>query len=67
MQTTDWDHFELKYDSDRLPLLVELNMLGDESGLAEEELEEFLEFVGEPKFYQGKKKKVVGHLKKQNI
>ena len=64
LETIDWKHFELTYDSERLPLLVELNELGDEEGLAEEELEEFLEFVGKPKFYEPKKKKVVGHLKK---
>jgi len=64
LQTENWNHFELIYDENRLPLLIELNGLGNSDGLAEEELEEFLEFAGEPRFYELKKKKVVGHLKK---
>ena len=64
LKTENWNHFELIYDRKRLPLLVELNELGNSDGLAEEELEEFLEYVGQPRFYELKKKKVVGHLKK---
>ncbi|PXX21392.1 hypothetical protein [Arenibacter sp. ARW7G5Y1] len=62
--TENWNHFELIYDKNRLPLLVELNGLENSDGLAEEELEEFLEFVGKPRFYELKKKKVAEHLKK---
>jgi len=59
----EWTNFELIYDLERLPLLVELNQKGQSDGLAEEEIEEFLEFVGKPKFYELNKKKVIDHLK----
>jgi len=59
----NWTNFELTYDSERLPLLVELNQKGKSDGVAEEEIKEFLEFVGKPKFYELKKKKVINHLK----
>lgn len=64
LQSKNWGHFELIYDKNKLPLLVELNGLENSDGLAEEELEEFLEFVGIPRFYELKKKKVFAHLKK---
>ena len=59
----NWTNFELTYDPERLPLLVELNQKGKSDGLAEEEIEEFLEFIEKPKFYELKKKKVINHLK----
>lgn len=63
METVDWTGFELMYAPERLPLLVELNQIGSSDGLAEEEIEEFLEFVGDARFYEPKKKKVIAHLK----
>lgn len=63
LDNDNWTNFELTYDTERLPLLVELNQKGNSDGLAEEEIEEFLEFVGVPKFYELRKKKVISHLK----
>ncbi|KAB7530236.1 hypothetical protein F8C76_01630 [Flagellimonas olearia] len=64
LQTKDWNHFELVYDENSPPLLVELNLVGNSDGLAEEELEELLGYIGTPNFYELKKKKVIGHLKR---
>ena len=58
----DWTNFELYYDSNRLPLLIELNEKGDSDGLAKEEIAEFIEFVGKPSFFELNKKKVINHL-----
>ena len=59
----DWTNFELIYDPEQLPLLVELNQKGTSGGLVEEEIEEFLEFIGKPTLFELKKKKVINHLK----
>ncbi len=59
----NWTDFELTYDKARLPLLVELNTKGESERLAEEELEEFFEIIGKPKFFELNKKKVIKHLK----
>ncbi|MCL9807121.1 hypothetical protein NAT51_16415 [Flavobacterium amniphilum] len=66
LDNSEWTNFELIYDSERLPLLIELNEIGKSDELAEEEISEFIEFVGEPKFLELKKKKVIKHLKKSN-
>lgn len=64
LENPNWTDFELIYDSERLPLLVELNEIGKSHGLAEEEVNEFLEFIGKPKFLQLNKKKVISQLNK---
>jgi hypothetical protein len=66
LENSEWTDFELNYNSERLPLLIELNEIGKSDELAEEEISEFIEFVGKPKFLELKKKKVVNHLKKTN-
>jgi len=66
LDNSEWTNFELNYDSERLPLLIELNEKGKSDELAEEEISEFLEFVGKPQFLEFKKKKVINHLKKTN-
>ncbi len=59
----NWKQFELIYDKERLPLQVELNEIENPNGLAAEEIDEFLELVGEPRLLEIKKKKVISHLK----
>ncbi|HCQ14214.1 hypothetical protein [Flavobacterium sp.] len=58
----DWTDFELMYDSERLPLLIELNEKGNSDGLAEQELLEFFEFIGKANIFELSKKKVISHL-----
>lgn len=58
----DWTDFELMYDSERLPLLIELNEKGNSDGLAEQELTEFFEFIGKGNIFELNKKKVITHL-----
>ncbi len=64
LDNSEWTNFELNYHSERLPLLIELNEIGKSDELAEEEISEFIEFIGKPKFLEFKKKKIVNHLKK---
>ena len=61
-KAVEWTKFELNYDSERVPLLVEINEVGKLDSLAEEEIAEFLEWIGKPKFFEFKKKKVIQHL-----
>ncbi len=63
-KAVEWTKFELNYDSERMPLLVEINEVGKSDSLAEEEIAEFLEWIGKPKFFEFKKKKVIQHLNK---
>lgn len=67
LYNSQWTNFELNYDSEKLPLLIELNEIGKSNELAEEEISEFIEFVGKPTLLEFKKKKVVNHLKKTNL
>ena len=64
LNDSDWTNFELRYRSERLPLLIELNEVGKFDELAEEEISEFIEFIGKPKFLELAKKKIINHLKK---
>lgn len=64
LNDSDWTNFELSYHSERLPLLIELNEVGKSDELAEEEISEFIEFIGKPKFLELTKKKIINHLKK---
>ena len=64
LNDADWTNFELRYRSERLPLLIELNEVGKFDELAEEEISEFIEFIGKPKFLELAKKKIINHLKK---
>lgn len=63
-KAVEWTKFELNYDSERMPLLVEINEVGKSNSLAEEEIAGFLEWIGKPKFLEFKKKKVIHHLNK---
>jgi len=58
----DWKDFELFYKSDKIPILVESNNIDDEYGLAKEEIEEFLDEIGEAGILAFNKKRVVRHL-----
>jgi hypothetical protein len=58
----DWTNFELNYKDGKLPILVEVNKLGDSDGLAEDEIEEFQESIGKPRLFSSNKKKVLKHL-----
>ena len=64
LNDSDWTDFELSYHSERLPLLIELNEVRKSDELAEEEILEFIEFIGEPKFLELGKKKIINHIKK---
>jgi hypothetical protein len=59
----EWKSFELSYHTQKRPLIVELNTCTDKDGLLKEEIQEFLEELGKPKFYEFSKKKVIQHLK----
>ena len=62
-QTTfDWREFELSYKVNKRPLLVECNNVNDEDALAREEIEEFLDEIGETGILAFNKKKIVRHL-----
>lgn len=63
LDSSEWTNFELNYDPERLPLLVELNEKGKSDGLVEEEILEFTQFVGKPNLLEFNKKKVINHLK----
>lgn len=63
LNNLNWTNFELTYDVDRLPLLIEINKKGKSNELVEEEIKEFLNSIGPPKFYELKKKRVINHLK----
>ena len=62
----NWKDFELSYQEDKLPILIEVNKVGDQNKLAEEELQEFKEFIGKPKFFESKKRKAINHLRRTN-
>lgn len=64
LRSTDWTDFELFYDLERKPLLVELNVRNDSNGLLEEEIEEFLEFIDDADANKSDKKKAISHLHK---
>lgn len=63
MEVADWTDFELRYDPGKNPILVECNNIGDENGIAEGEIEEFIETIGKPGLFASKKKKVIQHLR----
>lgn len=63
LESCDWSDFELNYDSERLPLLIELNECRNSDELAKKEIEEFIEFIGKPNLLELKKKKIIRHLK----
>lgn len=62
VNSENWTDFELHYKKGKLPILVELNQLGNSNGLAEEEIEEFQESIGKPGLFNSNKKKVLKHL-----
>jgi hypothetical protein len=65
LDSNEWKNFHLKYKEDKLPLLIEINRIYDEDGLAKEEIDEFLEQIGS----QGlslSKRKLIWHLKATN-
>ncbi len=59
--SVNWTDFELFYKDGKHPILVELNTINSD-GLAEEEIQEFLEAIGKPELFNSKKKKVIKHL-----
>jgi hypothetical protein len=61
-KTTDWKDFEFIYKVGKLPILVECNNILDEDGLAKEEIEEFIDEIGEAGILAFNKKKIVRHL-----
>jgi len=61
-KTTEWKDFELIYKVGKLPILVECNNVSDEDGLAKEEIEEFIDEIGEAGILAFNKKKIVRHL-----
>lgn len=63
LENSEWTNFELNYAPEKLPLLVELNEKGKSDGLVEEEILEFIQFVGKPNLLELNKKKVINHLK----
>lgn len=67
LQSENWTNFELIYKEGKLPILVELNRIGESDGLAEEEIEEFKEAVGIPGIFESNKKKVIKHLAQTNF
>src|SRR5262245_14769558 len=58
----EWKDFELVYKPNNLPILVEYNDITDEDGLAKEEIEEFLDEIGDAGILAFNKKKIVRHL-----
>lgn len=62
-KSDDWTNFELIYDSEKLPLLIELNEINKPDGFAEEEISEFIEYIGKPNFLELNKKIIIRHLK----
>ena len=62
IKSTNWTSFELYYDENKLPILIECNQIGTEEKLAEEEINEFREFIGKPIFYDFTKKRILSHL-----
>jgi len=62
IKSENWTEFELHYKEGKLPILVELNQIGESDGLAEEEIEEFKEAIGKPRLFNSSKKKVLKHL-----
>jgi hypothetical protein len=60
--TTEWKELELIYKTGKLPILVEYNSVSDDDGLAKEEIEEFLDEIGEAGILAFNKKKIVRHL-----
>lgn len=64
INSRNWKGFELFYNKDKLPILVEINRIAEPEGFAKEEIEEFKAFIGKPKLFETKKRKVVKHLNK---
>ena len=62
IKSENWTEFELHYKEGKLPILVEINQIGESDGLAEEEIEEFKEAIGKPGLFDSSKKKVLKHL-----
>jgi hypothetical protein len=66
LNTENWTHFELNYELEKLPLLLELNERGHSEEILEEEIDEFLSVIGKPKFYQKNRRKIISYLKNTN-
>lgn len=67
LESENWSYFELQYKEGKLPILVELNAIGDPEGIAEEEIEEFKSAIGKPMFFSLGKKKVLKQLDQTNF
>ncbi len=63
INNNNWEEFEFIYKKNRKPIIVEINKENDKSNLFKEEIDEFLEAIGEPRL-SFSKKKVIKHLKK---
>ena len=66
-ESENWTEFELIYKEGKLPILVEINQIGESDGLAKEEIEEFKEAIGKPKLFESSKKRVLKHLDQTNF
>jgi hypothetical protein len=62
INSENWTDFELIYKEDKLPILVEINQIGQSDGLAEEEIEEYKKAIGKPGLFDSNKRKVIKHL-----
>lgn len=60
--TTNWNAFSLHYDEERLPILVECNMVTDTDELGREEIAEFIEQVEDSGEADENTEKVIAHL-----
>ncbi len=62
LPSENWTNFELHCKEGKLPILVEINRIGESDGWAKEEIEEFKEAIGKPGLFDSNKKKVIKHL-----
>jgi len=62
LESTGWAEFELRYKEGKLSILVEINKVAIEGGLAKEEIGEFKDAIGKPGFFDKSKKRVLKHL-----
>ena len=67
LESQSWNEFELYYHKDKSPIIVEINRVESSRNLAKEEIEEFKEFIGKPKLFETKKRKVIRHLNNTNF
>jgi hypothetical protein len=57
-----WEHAAIAYRQDRLPLLAEINVVGDGKRLAREEVEEFVDALADAP-QSPEKERVISHLR----